>query len=195
MINPSSLAFDIDGVVADTMRLFLAIARDVHRINGLRYEDIYCYDLVKCTGLSQEIVDSVVTRLLDGNYTASLEPLKGAADALTRIEGRHSPLLFVTARPYLGPIRDWLMDTLALGPHSIDVIATGSHASKTEVLLQRNITHFVEDRLDTCDLIHAAGIVPILYKQPWNRVAHPYREIGSWLELEALIDLTRRSRE
>jgi len=189
MINPSSLAFDIDGVVADTMRLFLAIARDVHRINGIRYEDIYCYDLVECTGLSQEIVDSVVERLLDGNYTTNLEPLKGAADVLPRIERRHSPLLFVTARPYLGPIRDWLMDTLAFGRHSIDVIATGSHENKTEVLLERNITHFVEDRIETCDLIHAAGIAPILYKQPWNRVAHPYREIGSWLELEALIDL------
>jgi len=188
MINPSSLAFDIDGVVADTMRLFLAILQDIHRINSIRYEDIYCYDLVECTGLSPEIINSVVKRLLDGDYTTNLEPLKGAAEVLRRIERRHSPLLFVTARPYLGPIRDWLMDILALEPHSIDVIATGSHANKTEVLLQRNITHFVDDRLETCDLIHGAGITPIVYRQPWNRVAHPYRDIGSWLELEALID-------
>jgi len=190
MINPSSLAFDFDGVVADTMRLFLAIAQDVHGINSIRYEDIYCYDLVECTGLSPEIINSVVERLLDGSYTTKLEPLNGAAEVLTRIERRHSPLLFVTARPYLGPIRDWLMDTLALGPQSIEVIATGSHANKTDVLLQRNVTHFVEDRLETCNLIHAAGIAPVVYRQPWNRVAHPYREIGSWLELEALVDLS-----
>jgi len=113
--------------------------------------------------------------------------MEGAADVLARIERHHSPLLFVTARPYLGPIRDWLLDTLSLEPKSIDIITTGSHANKTEVLLERNITCFVEDRLDTCDLIHDAGILPILYKQPWNRVAHPYREVNSWKELEALI--------
>ena len=41
MIDPAAIAFDIDGVVADTMSLFLEIARDVHHINHIRYEDIY----------------------------------------------------------------------------------------------------------------------------------------------------------
>jgi hypothetical protein len=188
MINPALLAFDIDGVVADTMSLFLEILRDVHNINSVRYEDISCYNLVDCTGLDQKIVDSAVERLLNGNYSAILAPMQGAADVLTRIERHHSPLLFVTARPYLGPIRDWLLESLSLAPPSIDVITTGSHENKVEVLLERKIACFVDDRLDTCDLIHDAGMRPILYKQPWNRVAHPYREIGSWKELEALID-------
>ena len=39
MINPSSVAFDIDGVIADTMTLFFDISRDVFHINGIRYED------------------------------------------------------------------------------------------------------------------------------------------------------------
>jgi uncharacterized HAD superfamily protein len=189
MINPASLAFDIDGVVADTMSLFLEIVRDVHNINSIRYEDIYSYNVVECTGLDQDIVDSAVERLLNGNYSANLAPMQGAADVLTRIERHHSPLLFVTARPYLGPIQDWLLESLSLKPQSIEVITTGSHENKVEVLLERNIRCFVDDRLETCDLIHDAGILPILYKQPWNRVAHPYREINSWKELEALIDL------
>ena len=188
MIKPATLAFDIDGVVADTMSLFLEIVRDVHHINSIRYEDIYCYNFVECTGLDQEIVDSAVERLLNGNYSATLAPMQGAADVLTRIERCHSPLLFVTARPYLGPIRDWLLETLSMEPQSIDVITTGSHENKVEVLLERNIACFVDDRLDTCDLIHDAGISPILYKQPWNRVPHPYREINSWQELDVLID-------
>jgi uncharacterized HAD superfamily protein len=188
MIDPATLAFDIDGVVADTMSLFLEIVRDVHNISSIRYEDIYCYNVVECTGLDLEIVDSTVERLLNGNYSAILAPMQGAADVLTRIERHHSPLLFVTARPYLGPIRDWLLESLKLAPQSIDVIMTGSHENKVEVLLERNITYFVDDRLDTCDLIHDAGIRPILYKQPWNRVSHPYLEISSWKELEALID-------
>jgi 5'(3')-deoxyribonucleotidase len=188
MIDPASMAFDFDGVVADTMSLFLEIVRDVHHIDGIRYEDIYCYNLIDCTDLDPEIIDSAVERLLDGNYSASLKPMEGAAEVLCRIESRHSPLLFVTARPYLGPIRQWLLDLLSLKPHSVDVITTGSHANKTDVLLEQKISCFVEDRLDTCDLIHDAGIMPILYKQPWNRSPHPYREIDSWKELEALID-------
>jgi len=39
MIIPVSVAFDIDGVIADTMALLLDIARDVFHINGIRYED------------------------------------------------------------------------------------------------------------------------------------------------------------
>jgi len=39
MIHPASVAFDIDGVIDDTMTLFLDIARDVFHINGIRYED------------------------------------------------------------------------------------------------------------------------------------------------------------
>jgi len=46
MINPASVAFDIDGVIADTMTLFLDIARDVFHINGIRYEDILSYNLI-----------------------------------------------------------------------------------------------------------------------------------------------------
>jgi hypothetical protein len=80
------------------------------------------------------------------------------------------------------------MESLALQSHLIDVITTGSYENKTNVLLERKIACFVEDRIDTCDLVHQAGILPILYKQPWNRVPHPYREVGSWEELEALID-------
>ena len=87
------------------------------------------------------------------------------------------------------PIRDWLLDLLSLKPCSIDIIPTGSHEKKTEVLQDRNISCFVEDRLETCDLLHGAGILPILFKQPWNRIPHPYREIASWQELEALINL------
>jgi len=43
MITPASMAFDIDGVIADTMTLFLEIARNIFHINGIRYDDTICY--------------------------------------------------------------------------------------------------------------------------------------------------------
>jgi hypothetical protein len=107
---------------------------------------------------------------------------------LAKIERHCSPLIFITARPYLGPIRNWINQTLRLDPATFEVIATGSHEAKAGILQQRNISYFVEDRLDTCFLLQDAAVQPILYRQPWNREQHPFVEVGSWDELQALIE-------
>ncbi|MEJ2282800.1 MAG: haloacid dehalogenase [Desulfobacterales bacterium] len=188
MINPASLAFDIDGVVADTMALFLEIAADIYGINGIRYEDMVCYNLAECIPMDQEQIESVVARILDGNHSMPLKPIDGAADVLARIERYHRPILFVTARPYPGPIRNWLAELLASKADSINVLAVGSFENKVDVLLDHHIKCFVEDRLETCYLLQDAGIQPVLFKQPWNREPHPFMEIGCWEEFEGLIN-------
>ncbi len=191
MINPASLAFDIDGVVADTMGLFLRIAKDDYDIRDLDYDDITSYLLEDCIGLKidKKIIDIIITRLLDGDYVQSLEPIDGAPEVLTKITNVHTPLLFVTARPYPGPIRDWLLETLGLANGAIHIISTGSFDKKTDVLLQHKVTHFVEDRLETCFDLSKAGLHPVLFKQPWNRERHPFKEVKNWNELATLIDL------
>jgi len=50
------------------------------------------------------------------------------------------------------------------------------------------VLYFVEDRLETCFPLSDAGITPVLFKQPWNRKEHPFIEVGTWRELESLID-------
>ena len=188
MIDPASVAFDIDGVIADTMSLFIDIARDEYRINGIRYEDITSYDLVECLPMDQEVIDAIGDCILGGNYKTPLKPIDGAAKVLRRIGQRYGPLRFVTARPYLGPIEDWILELLSLQPHLIDMVATGSPNDKSEVLKEKNISCFVDDRLETCFQIQDAGVIPVLFKQPWNREPHPFVEVGSWEELEFLID-------
>ena len=69
----------------------------------------------------------------------------------------------------------------------MEVITTGSFDAKADVLNQKKMTFFVEDRLETCYMLQQAGITPILFKQPWNRKEHPFIEVGSWKELEALM--------
>jgi len=66
-------------------------------------------------------------------------------------------------------------------------VATGSFEGKADVLLNRNISYVVEDRLETCFSLEAAGITPVVFKQPWNRKRHPFMEVGTWNELESLI--------
>ena len=53
-IAPESIAFDIDGVIADTMTLFLDIAREEFAVEGVRYEDIRCDNLADCIDIEPE---------------------------------------------------------------------------------------------------------------------------------------------
>ncbi|UCD89837.1 MAG: haloacid dehalogenase [Desulfobacterales bacterium] len=188
MIDPASVAFDIDGVFADTMTLFLDIAREEYEIDGIKYEDITCYALEDCVDIESEIIEKIITKIMDGNHNAPLKPISGATNVLTRLGQRYGPILFVTARLYDGPISDWIQSVLPLSADSITVIATGSFEAKTEVLSERNVLYFVEDRLETCFPLKAAGITPVLFKQPWNRRNHPFIEVGTWSELESLIN-------
>lgn len=186
-IAPESIAFDIDGVIADTMTLFLDIARDEFAIEGIRYEDLRCYNLADCVDIDPEVIDRIIARILDGGYQAPLNPIPGAPAVLERLARRCGQLLLVTARPHLGPIGDFLRRWMPDELDGMDIVATGSFDAKAEVLQQRQITHFVEDRLETCVTLNAAGITPVLFVQPWNRSPHAFIEVSSWGEIEDLI--------
>ncbi|HDL07983.1 MAG TPA: haloacid dehalogenase [Desulfobacteraceae bacterium] len=187
MIDPGSLAFDIDGVVADTMTLFVDIARDEFNLSGIRYEDFTCYQIEECTDIDNGIINTILSKIQDGNYKSTLKPVEGAPRVLTRLGRLYSPVVFVTARPYLGPIYDWLLEHLPVEASSIEIITTGSFEGKKDVLLRKNISYFIEDRLETCFLLKEAGITPVLFRQPWNRKKHPFTEISRWSELEEMI--------
>jgi uncharacterized protein len=187
MIFPGELAFDIDGVCADTMNLFIDIAETVYGFRNIRYEDISEYELGTLGGVDSALAVEIIQRILDGNHDLRLLPLDGAAPVLKRLNQHHRPTLFVTARPSADQIFDWICDTFLVRPEDIEVVATGSFDGKTDVLLERGIRYFVEDRLDTCFQISHGGIHPIVFRQPWNRKPHPFTEIGTWQELETMI--------
>jgi hypothetical protein len=189
LIPPAAVAFDIDGVIADTMTLFLDIAREDYAIDGLKLSDITSYELVKCLDIDAGILTEISNKIVDGAYRVPLKTMPGAAHILSRIVDCHSPVLFVTARPYPGPIRDWISDTLGLSMRHVELVTTGSFDSKAEVLLDRKISYFVEDRLETCFHLQDVGVTPVVFQQPWNRQPHQFIEVDSWTALGALIDI------
>ena len=189
-IHPSELAFDIDGVIADTMGLFIDIARNDFGILNVRYEDIKEYSLNGIAGIDELTMVKIIGRILRGKHSGTLNPLDGASAVLKKLNRKHSPTLFVTARPDAGQARKWISETLGLAPDAFEIVATGSFDDKREVLLSRGISYFVEDRLETCFTLSEAGIYPIVFKQPWNRQPHPFREVATWWELESLISLS-----
>jgi uncharacterized protein len=183
-----SLAFDIDGVVADIMTTFLDLARERYNCgHHLRYEDLTAFRLEDCLDLSPEIIASLIRELIDRPHELAVEPLPQAVPVLTRL-AREIPLLFVTARDRAAPIRTWLQRTLAqVPPAAIRVVATGDPDTKLHYLLDHGIQYFVEDRLETCRQLAAHDITPILFAQPWNRRPHPFLEVSDWSQLAGLL--------
>jgi integrase/recombinase XerC len=82
---------------------------------------------------------------------------------LRRIAETTGRILMVTARPEPGPIEGWMNQLLDGQHHRARIVATGSFEAKTDVLLENGIKWFVEDRLETCHLLKAAGIEPMSF--------------------------------
>jgi hypothetical protein len=187
MIDPQRVAFDIDGVIADTMQLFIDIAREIHGIDHIRHNSITCYDLETCLDMQPQVIADIVQRITDGNYPCRLTPIPGAVQVLNRLR-RLGPILMVTARPRLSPIKRWVDQVFNAQQGDIDIVATGSYDAKPAVLKRHGIAFFIDDRLDTCYLLQQQKITPVVFVQPWNRQDHPFVEVDGWKQLGMLID-------
>ena len=186
-VEADKIAFDIDGVVADIMTTFIAMARDHYDLHHLRYDDIVEFDLAKCFDMEERIIWEILEHLLNRPHELAIEPLPAAVEVLTELS-RQSPLLFVTARDREEPIRQWLAQNLAEVPEAaLRVIATGDPDTKLEFLLDHRIEYFVEDRLETCFQLARHGITPIVFDQPWNRRQHPFPLVRSWQDIARLL--------
>ncbi len=184
-IDPARLAFDIDGVVADTMQVFLRLARDRYGIDGLSMEDLRCYNLYECLDLDRTVLDELICLTLDDEHTLMVPPMEGAPEVLTELAQR-GPLRFVTARIWPESISQWLEQTLPdVMADRIQVIATGAPEAKLQILKDLDVRFFVEDRLETCRFLSGQGIQPLLFDQPWNRglPEDEFPRICNWDEL------------
>lgn len=186
-IPANELAFDIDGVFADTFRVFIETARNEYGVQ-MEYEAITEYEFWKVMGIDEKICQEIIQRILDSPVEMGIRPITGAPEVLTRLLD-FGPLLFVTARPESAAILEWIQ--LYLGPvdsNKIRLESTGAHEDKLPVLLQHGIKFFVDDRLETCFLLDEASVTPIVFDQPWNRKPHPFKTVKNWDEISAMIE-------
>ncbi len=190
-VEPDQIAFDIDGVVADTMGAFIKVASAEFGIDYLQKEQITDYWLEKCLPIPEETILAIIDRLLKDPFGVDLMPIKGAKQSLERLAAHSDSLTFVTARPIRQPILDWLVSLLEGVPREmINVIATGQHKAKPEILGGLGIKIFVEDHLETCEALCSNGIGAVVFDQPWNRQRTPFLRVSSWQEIMQLIKLT-----
>ena len=183
-IPSQSIAFDIDGVCADTAQLFIDIASSHYQMKPFLPSQITQYSFFKTIDLSDKDISKVIEKIVYGMYTERLYPIMDAFNVLNQFS---HPILFVTARTSGDVISTWISHFLLTS--DFEVVATKTPEAKKEVLLERYIAYFVEDHLQTCYELAEVGIVPILFAQPWNRIPHPFLEVTSWQDFSLLLDV------
>ena len=109
-IPPYELAFDVDGVFADTFRTFVKTARDQYGIR-VKYEDITEYDFRRVIDIDEKTSHEIIQMILNNPLAMGIQPVFGAVDVLSRLL-RTGPLLFVTARPERESILQWIKQYL-----------------------------------------------------------------------------------
>jgi len=185
-ISPDEIAFDIDGVFADTFRVFIKMARNEYGYS-FDYDDITEYDFLKVLNIDKQESDNIIQTILDYPIESGIGSINGAVKVLTKLS-RISSIFFVTARPGKKEILNWICHQLpGVDENSIRLVATGAHEDKLPVLLENDIKYFVEDRLETCYLLKGVFITPIVFEQPWNRKPHNFRTVRTWDEISDII--------
>jgi hypothetical protein len=185
-IDPGMIAFDIDGVVADTMEIFVRLAHEKYGLTHISKEDIHSYNLYECLHLEKNIIDDLIRLTLSVEQTMRIPPVAGAPEVLTQLAGT-TQLRFVTARVCPESISEWLFRTLPGVPaERITVVASGAPEIKLDILKELQIRCFVDDRVETCRQLKQAGIQPFLFVQPWNRdePADGFIRVENWCQLK-----------
>ena len=182
------LAFDVDGVIADTFRTFVSIAHNEFGVS-VQYEDITEYDFRKVTeDIDEDTSKQIIDRILVDPLGVGIQPIEGAVPVLRRLLAL-GPILLVTARTVENGILQWMQTHVSIEDQGrIQLIATGAHREKLPILMDYGIKYFVEDRLETCYLLDEVSITPIVFTQPWNQKPHPFKTVENWDEIEGLIE-------
>ncbi len=186
MIDPCKIGFDFDGVVADTMEAFIRLADEDYSIKVSPLE-ITDFMVEECLDIEQDIVDEIFTRLVRDPLGVGLKPMTGAIEVLEELAG-DAPLTFITARPEVEPVADWLDCFLSSKSFArVRLIATGDHDGKGDHIREMGLTHFIDDRVITGNLLaREKGITPIIYDQPWNLGQHTLASVDNWQAIKKM---------
>lgn len=185
--------FDVDSVVGDLSAVLERVAWEEFGVRVSR-DQFTEFHLEKCLPLGRDFIVRWIARALEPEWTLEMKPYPKAVEVLRDL-AMSQPLYFVTARPEPHTVRRWLLHNLhGIEAEVIIVRAVGEFQGKVPVLKEWGVTHFVEDRLETCEILAADGIEPIVFEQPWNSGRHKFRKVKSWDELKEVIEETKTGR-
>lgn len=183
-IKPYKIAFDIDGVVANFLPIFLRVLKEDEDIE-LSLKDITNFEL-SVVDLPKKELRKAINKAVNNPIKLGMKMMPGSKDVLINLLCICSVYL-VTARKNGRLIKQWIDNELGFDSDII-VIAMNGHNKKAEALKRRGITHFVDDRLETCYQLKEAGITPILFTCPHNACNNTFMRVNNWADIDKLIN-------
>jgi uncharacterized protein len=192
-IVPGEIGFDFDGVIADIAEAFLRIACEEHGYCAFTPDDITSFQVEQCLNMPFSLVEGIFNDILEDSLATGLRPMPGMIDVVNELAGL-APVTIITARPQRQPVADWLDNFFPASTfRKINLIAMGDHDGKLSYIRDEGLRYFVDDRTQTCRLLHDADITPLVFSQPWNRNKHTFQTVENWQEIRAMVhhpDLT-----
>ena len=185
-IAPSLIGFDFDGVIADIGEAFIRLACTDHGHCDLKLEQISSFQVEQCLNMERATIEQIFDDILRDSIGTDLKPIDGAVDSLKMLCS-HGPVTIITARPDIGPVRDWLELHCGDEAEHIILISSGHHDDKERFIRQQEILYFIDDRLTTCQMLAESGLKPLVYVQPWNRDRHELPSVRNWQEILDLL--------
>lgn len=188
-IIPGELGFDFDGVIADTAAAFIRIACQEYGYCSFTLEDITNFDLESCIDIPMPLVHRIFTDILVDSLGTGLTPMTGAVEVLSEMAA-HSPITVITARDRKEPVVDWLQEYFPRATaDAVQVIAMGDHDDKLRYIKEQKLKFFIDDRAETCNMLAAHEITPLVFSHPWNRDRHNLPTVQNWAEIRNILDL------
>lgn len=156
----NSIAFDIDGVVADTGPAFGKILSKINN-RPVSKEEITEYNMANL-GMSH----FKLKNFLNNQFYKNLSPIKNSVEVINKLF-QDNYIVFITARDqYKEVIKDtenWLFENGILFDDLIQ------ERNKSIPMRDFELDCMVEDCYETCLDLAKKGIKTILFKQPWNK--------------------------
>lgn len=186
-IRPELIGFDFDGVIGDIGEAFIRLACENYNFCSLKIDEITSFEVEKCTAIPETIVQKIFSELLEDSVATGLLPISGAIEGLTAL-AHQSEITIITARSLANPVIDWLDKYLPPYVCSrIHLFAMSDHNEKVRYIQNENLHYFVDDRAETCLQIAEAGLVPLLFRQPWNENWNGYAIVENWQNIMDMI--------
>lgn len=180
-----NLGFDIDGVISDFVRTFVAVVKRHYDLT-LGEKDIYCHDLSLVLGTSKQKRDELVRETLLNDLALNA----GAKEALTKLSLEKHQIFLLTARPadLVDVTRKWLQRKDIPYSQLVQLNAGEKYLAKI------NLDLIVEDNLE--DAIGWFSKVKniLVYDHPWNKsfnVSSLFKRVYTWGDILEEIEQLR----
>lgn len=188
-IAPHKLGFDFDGVIADIAEAFMRLACTEYNYCSFTLEDIVSFHVEKCLKIPEDIVESIFLDILQDSVATGLVPMPGAMEVMQELTAV-SDVQIITARSQSLPVEKWLDKFLPdSAVKKIHVTAMGDHDNKVQFVHDFGLSHFIDDRTETCRQLAESNITPIVFAQPWNKNSHSFTSVTNWDELRGMVDI------